>query len=307
LDDHPLPTSANIKPTTETPDSLLPQLAMKSGGAHVLSASINASDRLAIDDTRYRVLDVPQELKVLIVEGDRGTGPLGSSGTFIRVALAPLPNSSYVAPEVISDLELGNKMLSDYRAIILTNVPQIPATQADALANFVKSGGALLIFTGEAVTSNAYNSTLLPRGLVPGALVRRMTSNDEGKAFTFDFKPNGNLHPYLDIFRGEEKSGLDTARVFTYWQIEPSKNLNVEHILDYSADHDPAITVHHLGSGRVVFVTTSSGADGWTSLPAKPAFVTLVHELLDHAVRPADDWLNLTVNDRLQLPPTLKL
>jgi len=312
LDDQPLPTSAALHPASDTPDSLLPQLALRSAGAHVLSTSISGGgDRLAVDDSRARVIDVPQDLKVLIVEGERGVGALGSSGTFLKLALAPAASaqssSSYVAPELISDLELPSKILSEYRAVILTNVPQIAAAQADALANYVKSGGALLMFTGEAVSSSSYNATMLPRGLLPGPLVRRMTTGDDGQAFTFDFKPNGNLHPFLEVFRGEEKSGLDTARIFTYWQIDPVKSANVERILEYSANHDPAITVHNLGAGKIVFVSTSSGADGWTSLPAKLVFVSLVHELLDHAVRPSDDWLNLPVGRALELPASLKL
>jgi len=35
-----------------------------------------------------------------------------------------------------------------------------------------------------------------------------------------DFKPNAPLHPVLNIFRGEENSGLDTAPIYTYYQVE---------------------------------------------------------------------------------------
>lgn len=66
------------------------------------------------------------------------------------------------------------------------------------------------------------------------------------------------------------------------------------------------MTVHALGQGHVVFFTTSANAD-WTSFPAKPAYVTLMHELLDNSVNAGDGWMNLSVGQRLQIPPTVKL
>src|SRR4030095_14871603 len=101
------------------------------------------------------VFDVAAQMKVLIVEGERGMSKLGGSGAFIELALAPpkeatveggAKTDSYVSPEVVSDLELGNKVLTDYRAVILAGVGQLQPAQADQLALFVKRAGALLIF-----------------------------------------------------------------------------------------------------------------------------------------------------------------
>ena len=69
---------------------------------------------------------------------------------------------------------------------------------------------------------------------------------------------------------------------------------------------DPAITVQDDGEGRVVFVSTTANAD-WTSLPAKPAYVALMHEILAGSVSSGDGWMNLTVGDELQIPPTLRM
>jgi hypothetical protein len=108
----------------------------------------------------------------------------------------------------------------------------------------------------------------------------------------FDFKPRSPMHRLLSIFAGEDRSGLDTAQIFTYWEAVLPNDSQVERVLDYlpagskpgaKADKaeaaDPAITTHTLGRGRVVFVSTTAGPE-WTSFPAKPAYVTLMHELL---------------------------
>src|SRR5262249_24082299 len=148
-------------------------------------------------------------------EGERGNGLLSGSGAFLDLALAPkrepspdgtTRSDSYVAPEIISDLELSNKVLADYRAIIFANVASLTALQADSVQKFVEQGGTLMVFMGEQVNTDIYNSTLLPKGLIPGKLIVRKTSSD-AKGFHLDFKPNGVLHPILNAFRGEEKSG----------------------------------------------------------------------------------------------------
>ncbi len=336
LDDQLLPGGGAVKLDAQK-TMTQPNAHFTVGGAHVISATLVSENPLKLDDTRRQVVNVASDVKVLLVEGDRGMGLMSGSAAFLQLALAPpsqdvgrIPGrttatDSYITPEVISDLQLSNKVLSDYRAIILTNVAQVPQSEAEQLKAFVQQGGALLWFMGEQVNAEAYNRTLLPLGLIPGALAKRVSVGAGEDGFLFDFRPNGRLHPYLDIFRGQEKSGLDTAQVFTYWQVDPSAALSVSRILNYlprgtsssanaaaasdsgaSPRLDPAITVQPLGDGHIVFVTTTANAD-WTSFPAKPAYVTLMHELVSHSVTAGDDWMNLAVGERLRIPARVKL
>jgi hypothetical protein len=319
LDDQSLPNGKTIRPG---PDSLPLELAdapFKEGGPHVLSVSINSNDRLNIDDTRYRVVDVASELKVLIVEGERGTGPLDGSGAFLQLALAPpsendvgtaQPSSSYITPESISDLELSSKILSNYSAVALAGVGQISPQEAEQLKTFVRQGGALLIFMGEAVSGDSYNQSLLPLGLLPGPLTKRIGDAGGQKSFLFDFKSNSNLDPLLHAFTGLDNTGLDTAAVYSYWQIDLPAGSKARRVLNYVPDDkghaDPAITEHTLGAGRVIFVSTSANAE-WTTLPVKPAYITLMHELVAGTVSSGDEWMNLAVGDSLVLPASVPI
>ena len=177
------------------------------------------------------------------------------------------------------------------------------------MAAYVKQGGALLLFMGDAVNADAYNQTLLPRGLLPGPLVKRIGDAAAQKSYGFDFKPNGNLDPILRAFSGEENAGLDTAQIFSYWQIDLPTGSTARRVLNYLPDNghaDPAVTVHDLGDGRVIFFSTSANAQ-WTTLPAKPAYVTLMHELVAGAIRGNDHWMNLTTGEPLIVPPTIDL
>lgn len=318
LDDRTL-GGGNVHLAGDTPPQTLSNVLLPTGGPHVLSARLSTSDRLRADDVRYRTINVASELKVLIVEGDRGVGSMSGSAAFLALALAPPKEAgsnnsggktdSYIAPEVISDLELGNKVLSDYRAVILTNVGQIQPSVADALKLFVQNGGTLLMYMGEQVNPEQYTQVLLPRGLLAGPLTRRVSVGSDQKGYLFDFDPNGNLHPYLQLFRGEEKSGLGAAQVFTYIQLQLPPDSKAERVLNYQAHDggvDPAITVHTLGRGRVVYFSTTANAD-WTTLPVKLVYVSLMHELVAESVPSGDRWMNLTVGENLELPPGLHL
>lgn len=288
-------------------------------GAHVVAATLAAGDHLKIDDRRWCVVDAVSKLKVLLVEGSRGVAPMSGSASFLKLALAPpvQGNSNQTAgdmePTVISDLELPNQVLGENRAVIFTNVARVDEQEARQLRQYVEQGGAVLWFMGDQVDGDSYNRILLPLGLMPGTLTKRISAQGaagESGGIEFDFNPNGLLHPYLDAFRNQEKSGLGTARIFTYWQMDPSPKLRVQRILNYrtvaQAPEDPAITVHDLGRGRIVFFSTTANAD-WTSLPAKPAYVALMNELVSHAITRPGQWMNLTVGQRLIVPSSLQL
>lgn len=333
LNDAPLPDTPARKydAAPDGNDAVQSGAKFATGGPQVITASVLGNDPLRDDDTRRRVVDVAAELKVLIVQGQAGTNPLEGSGTFLHVALSPprdaapgvTGTNSYVAAELISDIELGSEPLDEYGAVILAGVGNILPAQADGLAKFVKQGGTLMLFMGEAVNSENYNSILLRRKLLPGTLVKRMNTAQDEEGFLFEFPPQGVPHPYLRLFIGEENTGLDTARIYTYWQADVPTGSEAQRVLNYlprgasnattraaagagEQPADPAITVHPLGRGRVVFFSTTANSE-WTTLPAKPNYVTLVHELLQGSVRTGDYWMNLAVGQPLEIPPTVRL
>ena len=330
IDDKDVPGGGLVKLNENVPAVMLPNQAMKAGGPHVISAAIVGEDRLKVDDTRYRVVNVASEIPVLIVDGERRAG--GGSARFLEDAIAPPDSSagrtgaksdSVLVPRVISDQDLGDKeVLGKYRAVILTNVTQVPEAAAAQLQAFVEQGGVLMLFMGPRVDGDEYNRTLLTdkRHLLPGKLVQKMSVGNTGvDSFYFDFRPEGDLSTYLNIYKGVQNSGLDTARVFQYWKINVT-NPATERVLDYlpagsavrgpasgpSRTGDPAITVHTSGKGRVIFFSTSAD-DAWMSFVGKPVNVVLVNELLKKAINPNDSWMNLSVGESVEVPANLGL
>jgi hypothetical protein len=322
MDGRLLPGGGPIKPDTgtqpQTESQTTLQSAIKTGGPHLITACIIGDDPLQIDNTRNRVINVMSQLKALIVEGEHGAGQEGGSGLNLQVALAGLSKSGqsdgFAAPDLISDLELGNRALSDYRAVILCGVAQLTPSEADQLQIFVRNGGTLMVFLGDNISPENYNTIMLPRHLIPGPLTKRMIAG-EGKSFYFDFNPNGVLHPLLHAFAHHTDSGMETAQTFGYWQTDvPNdpqlrvlnwKPLEGTHV-DAGTKPDPAVTEQIVGSGRVVFISTSANEE-WITFTRKPIYTELVNELLSGSVNAGDGWMNLEVGDRLEVPVTMKL
>jgi hypothetical protein len=320
IDGRLLTGGGRLNPDTTTAVQTEPQTSiqaeLKAGGPHVITASLAGEDGLQVDNTRSRVINVVSQLKTLIVEGEHGAGAEGGSGLNLQVALAGLSKSGtsdgFAEPDLISDLELSSKVLSDYRAIMLCGVSQLTPIEADQLQTFVQNGGTLMVFLGDNIVQDNYNTVLLPRHLIPGPLTKRVLASDD-KAFHFDFNPNGVLHPLLRAFSGQTDTGMEHAEAFGYWQadvpMDPQLRVLNWKPLDHadpSAKADPAITEHQLGQGRVLFWSTSAD-EQWITFTRKPLYTELVNELLSGSVNVGDGWMNLTVGDRLSVPASIKM
>jgi hypothetical protein len=200
-------------------------------------------------------------------------------------------------------------------------VGDIEESVAARLEEFVRAGGALWVFVGPQTTADNYNATLLKHHLLPGPLVQRIivpaAASASGDGVKFDFDPSRQVHPLLEPFYQAQASGLENARVFSYWQVDIAPNSGVERVLDYQpaagastpgGRGDAAYTVHSLGRGRVVFCSTTADAnDEWTAFPARKAFPEVMLCLFLGSVSTDDDWMNLNVGDSVHPPATLKM
>jgi len=326
VDDQPLgnSTSVTLDPNTveQTTREKRPQFV--TGGPHLISVEVSAAgDKLPLDNIRYHVEDVAADMRVLLVEGKRGAGVAESSGSSLQAALTPTHDqqtktlSSFIT-EPISDLELGNRALSEYSAVILADVGQLTGPEADRLKQYVEQGGTVLIFMGDSIDKNNYNSILLPRKLMPGTLVKTVSAGTDQKSYRFNFKPNAVQNDYLESFRGVDNSGLDLVSIRSYWQMELPTNSDALTVLKYAptgaetgkqdadAPGDPAITAHALGQGHVIWVSTTAN-DEWTDFPAHVAYEPLMQELLTHSVKSGTYWMNLEVGQPLVVPSTVRM
>jgi hypothetical protein len=346
VDDRKLGTEKTLRPDPTSPptaERLLPD-QVKVGGPHLFTAAVNADragDPLKVDDRRYRVVDVAAEVKVLIVEGQVSERYNESSGSFLKSALAPAAEDSgvltagprsktHVTAQLGSEVDLKDRPLREYRAVVLAGVERLDEKAADNLAAFVRDGGALLTFVSEKVQAENYNTVLLTRGLIPGRLLSKDDRRGTSTGYVFDFNPKAQVvDRYLESFKLQQNTGLDTARINTFWKVDVSGNPAVERILNYTpapidptdkreaagtaaaaakpldTSKPPGVTAHPLGQGVVVFVSTTASPAvdrGWHELIPRGTWVQLVHELLGGAVSAKDGWMNLQAGQPLVIP-----
>jgi hypothetical protein len=249
-------------------------------GPQVVMAAIQASDDLASDNRSERVINVRGHLPVLLVDGN-------PSGTFFEraagyPALALAPSSALIGgrpagegflmdPRVVSVTALTPADLDDASVVVLADVSRLPGHLAGPLASKVAAGTGLIVIAGPRAEAEFYNSWTGTDGtLVPASLGSEAASADgiSPAASTFE-------HEALDLFK---KGGdLETALI-KRWRKTNALTAGAIQAAAFS-NGDVMLASRSYGNGRVMLATCAFDARSG-NLPARRAFVPLVHELV---------------------------
>ena len=259
-----------------------------------LSLGENENDSLALDSFRHHVLDVPQTVPVLVVDGStdfrdavRISTALSPGGN-LRTGLEPQTR----APGVLSKGE----PLEKYHSIILTNVSRLDPTAIAALEQYVDAGGGLAIFLGERSTSTFINENLHRDGdgLFPVPLANKEPV--ELRRELLDPAPDLQVenHPIFEDEAGKPYMFfIRMVNVYRYfavrdgWQPAPDSDTRVIAKLRNGA---PLAIERGFGQGRVIVFLTSVAAkrpsiDGsgppevWNDWANNPAFVLAMQQM----------------------------
>lgn len=227
-----------------------PALELASGSNRV-GVELAPGDDLDADDRRFLALKRPQPRPVLLVAADpRGKGPL-----FTSAALSTLETLS-LTPDVKTPNALGERPLTDYSFIVVTDAGLLGAGEAAQLADYVQGGGRVLLAFGQRSAS----LTTVP---VSGETLRT-TSQLGGGTRSLAIGELDAGHPAL---RGVDE--LRMARFNRYLGVEPAADDRVLISLD---DGTPLLIERAMGAGRVLLFTSSLDRE-WNDLPVQPVFV----------------------------------
>ncbi len=286
-----------------------------SPGPHVVSVRVVCDDDLPGDNETTRVVNVLDTLPVLIVEGTSSTRSRDGDGDFLALAFDPDgangrpeqadaggddgPDDHLIDPTVVSAADIASvKGFGDYTAVVLANVPRLPAGTAKKLTDFVASGGGLLITPGERAGKDFYNNWLAGDGnrLIGCRLVKVHTDQsladpDKGAAH---ISPNSINHPALTLLSNPTESDLAAARIRRHWVLAPDDNdraVTVGASLDCG---DAYLVQRRLGKGFVLTLPVPMNTD-FCDLPRhlNRCFLPMVHELVYYLSAPAQPAMNL--------------
>ena len=272
-------------------------------GAHAVTVEL-AGDNLERDDRRYLAVDVRGTIRVLCVDGEPGGEAFTGEADYLRAVLRPAVREgeqevSPFTPEVVEEAALSSAELPRYDAVVLANVPRLDEPVVEALASYVRGGGALVVFPGGRVDRAFYNERLYRdgKGILPCSLGPAVgDAGDRTRAVHIEEKVGD--HPFVRLFRDQKIIKLSSPYVSRYFRLEGVAGRDAVRVVCRFDGGAPALVEGRAGKGRVV-VFASAADDEWGDLPSWPMFQTLVHEVMTQVARDPGASRNLAVGEPL--------
>ncbi len=303
------------------------------GGAAVISATL-PTDELTCDNKACLALNVRDAVSVLVVDGRRDVAdPSASESNLFALALDPDRNGSEGAKlDVISPPALADVDLDEYDLIAMLNVSDLPLTMdangqalwpaVTACEQYVRSGGGMIIFTGDRVNPTFYNGPMYAEGsgLSPFRIGQRKGDPDRRKKF-FRLDPRSIASDGVtQVLQDFLAAGLDPTQFIRFYAFTASRgsaplptvpDVKSPRILAKFADQDssPAIVSRQFGLGTVLmFYSTATTA--WNDWPADEngTFVAMLNDAVRHLARPQQRSLSATVGEPIvyEIPQALR-
>ena len=258
-------------------------------------------DDFPYDNRRYFVLQIPDQIRVLLVGEPREV-------QYPRLALATRTSeteSALTLSEVLPD-RLNSTMIRRADVIILCTLRGFSSSQISELRTFVNDGGGLAIFPSIQLDANAFNAQFSAGLSLPlcSGIDRASAPRAEIGSYT-EFDKVELRHPIFEGMFESSSIPLSThspapppavARKIESPRIRSSARFTV------TAQSNPIITLanggtflteHSIGSGRVLLFAVPTTTD-WSDFPLKGLFVPMMHRTvlyLGHQQARADNVL----------------
>ncbi len=172
--------------------------------------------------------------------------------------------------------------------------------QMEKLRDYVANGGVALITPGQAASRQF--RLLRETGLTDTAFLGVPGRNrDQRDPFRIATLEPGN--PLAEVFTGDSDRDLYLAEIYQYVKLQPDAKAS---ILLETEGGDPLLLRETVGKGELLISALSLDAQ-WSDLPLRNAFLPVVREALNQAVKADDTVIRLAVDEPLPadfpLPP----
>jgi hypothetical protein len=265
----------------------IPELAE---GAWQGRVTVEYDDDLSFDNQRYFAISATPPYKVLVVGNDEAAEQLMAETHFLEAALRLAPRDevypeSPFLPDMMTLAEAGGlPPPASYPAVVLVDVSLISAADAAKLAAYIRSGGHLLVFTGESTTAKGLEP-LIQEGLGVGTIGETQVTRDLPWRIAGWDQKHAIFAPLNDPQYGDLRRLIFAA----YTKIAPADDARV--LASFSTG-DPLVIERTVGEGSVLWVTTSCGRE-WGDWTRSRLYLPIVHQLLG-------DLVGLTAGGRVR-------
>jgi hypothetical protein len=275
------------------------QVNFQSEGSHEITARLE-SDAVAVDNYRFYTIDLPNDVPVLLVDGDAQA----RNAQFLSWAASPGGSvRTGLRPQVETPRFLSLKPLDGFGAIMLANIERLDKSAIKALEQYAAAGGGVAFFLGESSQAKFFNDELYCDG--KGLFPLPLKSPTELPIDRLEIAPDVQVdkHFIFRIFAERRNSFLQSVMVHRYfaapadWKPPTDSPVRVIARLRNGA---PLALEQSFGKGRVVaFLTTA--APTWNNWARNPSFVVVLQDLQAYlSQRPASSSTHL-VGDPLEL------
>ena len=234
-----------------------------SGG---LSATVSDAAGYTADNARFALLD--EAAAPLVVAVTASGHP--SESFYLERALAIAPGAGGFRFRAVSGpafSALTSEELNDIRVVVILGTRGLEQRGRELLANYVRSGGGLLLTAGPDVDAMIVREALQTVAQTSWRL-------REGEPLRF--APADSRHPVFRVF-----GGVGTLGNVSFTRAALVQAGDAADIVARFSDGTAALVDEPAGEGRVL-VFGSDLNNTWNDFPLQPAFVPFVHETLRH-------------------------
>ena len=245
-------------------------------GSNWVKVAVNAVDDLQADNEAVAAVNVLQRIPVLVIDGQLSDAGNFKESQFLQAALQP-QDASLVQPKVVSISQATATRLDDYTVVVVNDVPMLPQSLRDRLADYARSGHGLWFILGprtqrpliqrDLVASNLLNATL--RDMV------NVSDNPSG----VEIKDASN--PMVRVIAANERNALTGTMTRQWWGLKPTDDGT--HVVLAANNGDPLVMERSFGASGGIITVWATGVDGaWNNWNLVPNFVPLVQETIYH-------------------------
>lgn len=246
-------------------------------------------DELSFDNRYYAAVELPDEKNILVFNQQPETADFQSYLLPMLEIASDESGRMNIQFANISNFQISE--LTQYDAVILDGIREIPDYLSEPLIDHVQNGAGLLFMPAANGDLSSYNRLLnfSNAGRYSNVIgsygsfepVDRMAEPSEG-------------HPIMDqIFEkpeGEEIR-LNVPELFYYYEIEMGNQSSGLSILQ-TRTGNPLLVENRVGSGKMIY--SAIGSDpGWSNFPVKPFFAPLFYRTADYLVQGEDALLQV--------------
>jgi len=248
-------------------------------GSVKLAARLD-EDALPLDNVRRTVANIRDRVSILCVEGESYGNSLES---FIAKALRARGSSSGKEEFKVrsaSWLSLPSQDLKRFNIVILSDVPEITAKQAERFRDYVRKGNGLIWFGGDNLKVGVWNKRSAMKGgaLLPAVIEGTEKVSDEmGAGRPLD--PIFPDHPVCRPLRSLPKDLLSETQFHKLLRVRPLPSSRG--ILNLSGSATPILLEQSIGRGHVFMFTTSSNPS-WNNMALTPVFPMLLQQMVTY-------------------------